>query len=452
MLREKPLILFETIRRLLRRGAIVNLRNVLKKTHSADIAAILRHLSAKERNSLFDLIEDPERAAEVLSETDREVRIEIIKEMPVERTVEILRAMSADDAADIIGSLPEDLSASILEFMKEEEHEEVEELLKYDEDTAGGIMTPDFFALPGETTIAEAITALQKETAAEMVFYIYVVDEPGHLIGVLSLRQLLMNPPEALLLDIVVKDVLSVRTDMDQEQVARIVARYNILAVPVVDEMNMIVGIVTVDDVIDVMRAEATEDILKMAGATDDGALSRSTFKRARTRLPWLFAAFLGGLVSIEIIKAFEETLDRAWYLAAFIPIILGMGGNIGNQSLAMIIRGLATGRVDLREIWKLILKETWVGVSLGLVFGLLLAGIARVQFADVPLLGITVGGAILTNMTIAAFLGTFLPMFFEKINVDPAVASGPFVTTSMDIFGILVLFAWALILPSAVA
>ncbi|MFC1888379.1 magnesium transporter, partial [Thermodesulfobacteriota bacterium] len=367
MLREKPLILFETVRRLLRRGASVNLKNVFKKTHSADIAAILRHLSVKERSSLFDLLEDPERAAEVLSETDAEVRIEIIEGMTVERTVEILRAMSADDEADIIGSLPEDLSASILDFMKEEDHEEVEELLKYDEDTAGGIMTPDYFALPGETTVAEAIAALQKETEAEMVFYIYVVDDPGHLIGVLSLRQLLMNPPEALLLDIVVKDVLSVRTDMDQEEVARIVARYNILAVPVVDEMNMLVGIVTVDDVIDVIREEATEDILKMAGATDDDALSRSTIKRARTRLPWLFAAFFGGLVAIEIIKSFEETLNRAWYLAAFIPIILGMGGNIGNQSLAMIIRGLATGRVDLRETWKLILKETWVGMSLGL-------------------------------------------------------------------------------------
>jgi magnesium transporter len=237
-----------------------------------------------------------------------------------------------------------------------------------------------------------------------------------------------------------VTDVFSVKTDMDQEEVARLVARYDILAVPVVDENNRLVGIVTVDDVIDIIRTEATEDILKMAGVGEEYIETKSVIKSTRIRLPWLFASLIGGIVAFFIIGHFDGILSEVTYLAAFIPVIMGMGGNIGTQSSTIVVRGLATGRLNVRDIWRVVTKELCIGMILGMVYGLIIAAVAQVSYNTIAL-AVSVGLALMSSMSIAALVGSLVPMIMARINVDPAVATGPFVTTSIDIISVFFYF-----------
>jgi magnesium transporter len=235
-------------------------------------------------------------------------------------------------------------------------------------------------------------------------------------------------------------DVFSVQTDMDQEEVARLVARYDILAVPVVDGTNRLMGIVTVDDVIDILRKEATEDILKMAGAGEEFVETKTIFKSTRIRLPWLFASCMGGLFAFFIIGEYESSLSKIAYLAAFIPVIMGMGGNIGTQSSTIVVRGLATGRINVRDIWPVVFKELSIGVILGLVYGLLIGFVAQFRYS-MEALALSVALAVICSMSIAALVGSLVPMGFARINIDPAVATGPLVTTAIDIISVFFYF-----------
>jgi len=355
--------------------------------------------------------------------------------------------MPRDDAADLVGRLPEDKSDAILERMKRKESEEVEGLLHYDDDTAGGIMVPDFIALKEDIKAKDAIESLQTEyQEVEMPFYLYVVDQYSKLAGVISLRQLVVVPPETPLREFMTTEVFSVDTHVDQEEVAKTVARYDILAVPVVDDSNRLVGIVTVDDVIDIFREEATEDILKMAGVGEEFVETKSVFRSTRIRLPWLFASCLGGIVALLIIGEFEGQLNKVAYLAAFIPVIMGMGGNIGTQSSTIVVRGLATGRLSLGDFKAVVSKELAIGLILGLVYGLFIGIVAQVQYSK-EALAFSVGLAVLISMSVAALVGSFVPMAFARINIDPAVATGPFVTTAIDIISVFFYFKIATIL-----
>jgi len=430
-------ILVDSIKRLLRRGAISHLLNIVNKTHAADLSAVFPSLSLSDQHRLFAMIKDTEQKGVLFSELEEDIFLNFVEGMELDEIVEILENMPADDVADLIGRLPDEMSDTILEKMKKEGSEEVEGLLRYDDDTAGGIMVPDFIALKEDTTAKEAIESLQKEHQdVEMPFYLYVVDEYGKLTGVSSLRQLVVVPPERPLKDFMATDVFSVQTDMDQEEVAKIVARYDILAVPVIDETNRLVGIVTVDDVIDIFRQEATEDILKMAGVGEEFVETKSVLKSTRIRLPWLFASCIGGMIAFFIISHFEESLIRYAYLAAFIPVIMGMGGNIGTQSSTIVVRGLATGRINTRDIWTVVLKELTVGCILGLVYGFLIAAVAQIRYSTATF-AISVGLAVISSMAVAALVGSLVPMAFAKINIDPAVATGPFVTTAIDVISV---------------
>lgn len=434
-------ILIESIKRLLRRDATSYLRKIVNKTHAADLSIVFRAISLTDQRKLFEMIEDTEQKGILFRELDEDTFLQIIEDMSPDSVVEILESMPTDDIADLIGRLPEETSEVFLDRMKKEGAEEVEDLLRYDDDTAGGIMVPDFIALRQNVTARQAIESLQKEHIdVEMPFYLYVVDEYGKLVGVSSLRQLVVVPPETRLKDFMVTDVISVRTDVDQEEVARIVARYDFLAVPVVDEANGLVGIVTVDDVIDIMRKEATEDILKMAGAGEEFVETKSVLRSIRIRLPWLFASCLGGIVAFYIIGRFEGSLSKFTYLAAFIPVIMGMGGNIGTQSSTIVVRGLATGRLNIRDIWKVVLKELSIGLILGAVYGLLIGTVAHMRYS-VLALAFSVGIAVISSMTVAALVGSLVPMCFARVNIDPAVATGPFVTTAIDIISVFFYF-----------
>jgi magnesium transporter len=279
-----------------------------------------------------------------------------------------------------------------------------------------------------------------------MVFYVYVTDDYNHLVGVLSLRQLLTVPPSALLKDIMTTDVISVRTDIDQEEVAQLVAKYNILAIPVVDEGNKLMGIITVDDVIDVMREEATEDIYKMAGSSDEELLyGYKSFKIARLRLPWLITNLFGGVITGYLMWQFKVTLKEVIALISFIPVITGMGGNVGGQSATIVVRGFATGRIDVNTMRQVFLKELRVGLIMGVVCGFTI-GVVAFGWHHNPYLGLVVGLAMVTAMTVAAAMGVLAPAFFKKLGVDPAIASTPFVQTANDITGILIYFGTATI------
>ncbi len=434
-------ILVDSIKRLLRRGATTNLKKIVNKTHAADLSRVFHYLSAGEQRRLFGMISDIEQKGTLFSELEEDIFLDFIEDLPLDEIVEVLEQMPTDDVADLIARMPDDSAAAVLEKMKDEGSEEVESLLRYGDDTAGGIMVPDFIALKQDVTAREAIESLQNEhSEVEMPFYLYVVDDYGRLVGVSSLRQLVVVPPQTKLKDFMATDVFSVETGMDQEEVAKIVARYDILAVPVVDENHRLVGIVTVDDVIDIFRREATEDMLRMAGVGEEFIETKSVIKSTRIRLPWLFASCIGGVIAFFVIGKFEGSLIKFAYLAAFIPVIMGMGGNIGTQSSTIVVRGLATGRLNIRDIWTVVFKELTIGFLLGVVYGLLIGLVAQFQY-DTYGLAISVGLSVVCSMSVAALVGSMVPMVFARINIDPAVATGPFVTTSIDIISVFFYF-----------
>ena len=442
-------LLLDTTRRLIRRGALPNLAKLLAKTHPADIAHLFRYLDLNEQRLLFNLIAEPEISADVLSELDHATGAHILEQLDKQTITEVLQEMATDDAADIVGYMPDDLADEILNIMHDEDSREIEQLLSYEEDTAGGIMSPEFFALEQNLTVKEAIVALQQAEDAEMVFYLYVVNAQGQLVGVLSLRQLLTVPPNTQLRDIMTTEVYNVRTDMDQEEVARVVEKYNILAVPVVDDNNRLKGIITVDDVIDVIRQEATEDIYKMAGASEEELLyGNKSFKIARLRLPWLLINLFGGVITGYLMWLFKLTLKEIIALISFIPVITGMGGNVGGQSATIMVRGFATGRIDFSTLRQVFFKEVRVGLIMGSVCGLTV-GVVAWGWHGNPYLGMVVGLAMVIAMAVASTMGVIAPAAFKKLGIDPAIASTPFVQTANDITGILIYFGMATIFLS---
>ena len=436
-------VLRDTFRRLLRRHANANLIKLIEKTHPADLAQLFRHLTEAEQGMLFQLMKPSKETAEFLDELDESILIELLEGEEPGRIADIIREDSSNIQASILSVLPEDLSKAVIELLKADEQEEVEEILAYPKDSAGGLMDTEIFTLPETTLARDAIAALQDHAHAGMVFYLYVADMENRLVGVISLRDLVVTPPDTKLSEFMVKNVQAVYPETDQEEVARIVARYNYLAVPVVDLEGHLLGIVNVDEVVDVIREEATEDFLRMAGVGKDREiLLKSPWENAKSRLPWLFASWLGGVAAMVIIGRFESLLAGVVALAAFIPVVIGMGGNIGTQSSTIIVRGIATGRVVFGNAAKILWKEVRVGLILGLVYGLALGLVAHFSFEDSPpMLGAVVGLSVAVSMLIAATIGTFVPLFLKRLNIDPAIATGPFVTTSIDILGVLFYF-----------
>jgi magnesium transporter len=443
---KEGMVLLDTFKRLHRRGAVENLLRLINKTHPADVAWIFRHLNQTERKFIFNIITQTENVGEFLSELDQAIMVELVDDLTPQFIASIISEMSSDDVADLFEAFPEEKVDEIRKVMEKADREEVDELLQYDSESAGGLMSPDFMALDEELSVGDAINKIQKRSEdMEMVFYLYITHGDGQLSGVVSLRELLMHPPFRSLKNIMNANVISVTTDTDQEEVAHLISQYNILAVPVVDSTYTLVGIVTVDDIIDVIREEATEDFLQMAGVGKDREiLLKSTWENAFTRAPWLFSSWLGGVMSIFVITFFQTELQEVLALAAFIPIVLGMGGNIATQSSTIIIRGITTGRVNMQQIPRLILKEMRVGIILGCLFGILLGILAFFRYTEPTHLGIVIGITVLFVMCLAATVGTIMPLLMKRFGVDAAVATGPFVTTLIDVLGVLTYLSMA--------
>jgi magnesium transporter len=319
--------------------------------------------------------------------------------------------------------------------MRPKESGVVENLLEYPERTAGRIMNPHVFALNEDMTVGEAITELQNNRDVEMVFYLYVVDDRHHLVGVTSLRRLLLVAPATPLKRIMTTDLISARVDTDQEEVARQVASYNLLAIPVVDEEAKLVGVITVDDVIDVIKDEATEDIYRLAGVAGDERVFTPAGESLRKRLPWLGINLVTAFLAAAVVGLFEGTIQQVTALAVFMPIVAGMGGNAATQTLTVIVRGIALGELSWSNSRKALLKESLVGIGNGLVLGLVAAAIAWATRGN-PVLGLLLCAAMMINMFVAATAGTLVPLGLRAANIDPALASSVFITTMTDMFG----------------
>ena len=435
-------LLHETLRRYLRRQAWSHLEKVLAKTRDEELAEVMRGLSEGEQDTLFRLLPDDARRAKVICEMRAPFGQRVLGPLPPDEAASILSEMAPDDMADILADLDSAQAAAIIEIL--EEGDEVEDLMRYGDETAGGIMIPEFLALAADATAEEAVVQLRESADVEMVYYVYVVNEHGHLVGVLSMRRLVTAPPATRVSDVMETDVISVTTDTDQEDVAQIAARYSFLSVPVVDDANRLVGIVTVDDVIDVLRDEATEDILKMAGAGNQLSETTGIRNNVRVRFPWLLASCFGGLVAAAVMGLYDETLQAHSFLAHFLPIVLGMSGNVGTQSATVVVRSLAVGRISRYDNpFGVVQKEILVGLTLGCFYGVLV-GVVALFLGDGYQYAVSIGISVVAGMTFASAVGAGVPMVLNRAGVDPAVATGPFVTTSIDVLGVAGYFAIA--------
>jgi magnesium transporter len=430
-------LVLDSVKRLLRIGATANLLNLLQKQHPADLAQIFTELQDKEREASFTVLAERNGrlAMEAVSELGPEAGAALLATRPAEEIARLAQDIPSDDAAALIDHLPEELSAAVLHLMRPRESGVVENLLEYAERTAGRIMNPNVFALNEDITVGEAITEIQSSRDVEMVFYLYVVDERRHLVGVVSLRRLLLVSPETPLKRIMTADIVSARVDVDQEEVARQVAAYNLLAIPVVDSENKLVGIITVDDVIDVIKDEATEDIYRLAGVAGDERVFTPATESLRKRLPWLGINLLTAFLAAAVVGLFEGTIGVIPVLAVFMPIVAGMGGNAGTQTLTVVVRGIALGELAWSTSRKALLKEALVGLGNGVVLGTVAAGVVWMVRGN-PTLGLVLGMAMIINMFVAATAGTLVPLGLRAANVDPALASSVFITTMTDMFG----------------
>ena len=430
-------VVLDSVKRLQRIGASANLLNLLQKQHPADLAQSFGDLPDGGRQSVVALLveRNPRLAMEAISEMSPEQGAALLAGRPAEEIAKLIQELPSDDAAALIDYLPDELSQPVLEMMRRRESGQVESLLEYGEQTAGRIMNPNVFALGEDLTVGEAIAALQASRDVEMVFYVYVVDARRHLVGVTSLRRLLLVSPETPLKRIMTSDLISVRVDTDQEEAARLVASYNLLAIPVVDEENKLVGVITVDDVIDVIKDEATEDLYRLAGVSGDDRPFTPAGESLRKRLPWLGVNLVTAFVAASVVALFEGTIERVTALAIFMPIVAGMGGNAATQTLTVIVRGIALDEVSWANARKALIKEAIVGLGNGLTLGLLAAVVAWAMKGD-PILGALLAMAMIINMFVAATAGTLVPLGLKALKIDPALASSVFITTLTDIAG----------------
>lgn len=431
-------VVLDSVKRLQRIGASANLLNLLQKQRPADLADVFNQLPDGDCRGLLDLLLDHNSrlAMEALVEYGAEPGAGLLEDYPAERIALWLNELPSDDAAALIDELPDNLSETVLERMRPQESGEVENLLEYAEQTAGRIMNPTVFALSEGLTAGEAIQALQgSPREVEMVFYLYVVDERRHLVGVVSLRRLLLVAPETPLQRIMTTDLIAARADTDQEEVAQQVANYNLLAIPVVDEFNKLVGIITVDDVIDIIKDEATEDIYRLAGVSGDEHVFTSVRESARKRLPWLAMNLVTATLAAFVVRAFQGTIDQVVVLAVLMTIVASMGGNAATQTLTVIVRGIALDELTWGNSRKALFKEALVALGNGLVLGMAGAGVAWLLSGSI-VLGLILALAMVINLLVAAVAATLIPIGLRAIKVDPALASAVFITTLTDVFG----------------
>jgi magnesium transporter len=413
--------------------------------HPYDQATFFKELDEEVRAKVYHYL-SPEEMASLFEnlEFEEDEYKDVLAEMTPDYAADMLSNMYADDAVDVLNELDKDQVASYLTIMDDEAAQEIKDLLHYEEYTAGSIMTTEFIAISKNQTVRSAMTILKNEAPrAETIYYIYVIDEERCLAGVVSLRDLIVSDDDTFVSEIMNDRVVSVSVSEDQEEVAKKIRDYNFLAVPVVDFQDHLLGIITVDDIVDVMDEEASDDYSKLAGVSDMVTIDRNPMTNARKRLPWLIILLFLGMMTASLIGKFEDTLNKVAILATFIPLIAGMAGNTGTQALAVAVRGIATGDLQKESKLKLIIREAGTGFITGTTCGILVMLIVFFWQHDF-FLGLLVGISIFSTLIVATLAGSFIPLLMHRFNIDPAVASGPFITTINDIISILIYFGMA--------
>jgi magnesium transporter len=415
------------------------------KGHPADIAALLNELDPLQRILIFRLLPKDD-AVEVFEHLDIENQSELLSKFHDDRTISLVNEMSPDDRAPLFDELPAKVIKQLLGRMTPEEWKATAELLGYEENTAGRIMTPEYVDLKRSLTVEEAIQRIKRiGKDKETIYYLYPIDETRHLLGVVSLKHIVLAQPETMIQEIMDTEVIKVTTDDDQEEVARIIKDYDLLAVPVVDKEERLVGIVTVDDVVDVIEEEATEDMLKMGGVevAEKGYFKSSFFDNVRKRIVWLTLLLGLNTLTGTIILGQKKLLEGVIVLSAFIPILIGSGGNAGAQSSTVVIRGLAIGEIEVKDAVRIILRELAMGVGLGLLLGAVATLWAHWLQGDWTIAAV-VGLSFVFVITVATTIGTLLPLIVKKIGLDPALMATPLITTTVDVTALLIYFAIA--------
>jgi magnesium transporter len=433
--------LLEDIRVLVETQSAAALLNILTDLRSADIADILNQLPDEDARYLFELL-PPEEASEVLLDLQENVREALMEELSAKRLSEIVVELDSDDAVDIVSELDDAMAEQILDTLGPDDSAELRELLGYDEDTAGGLMATEFPVVLASGTAQDAIEAVRRTAEdTQDVYEVYAVDEEGKLRGIIDLKNLLLVKADSPVADIMDVDIISVRTDVDQEDVANVMRKYDLLTLPVVDADNHPVGIITFDDIADVIHEEAQEDISRMSGIMDDTDTSSTVSEIFRGRLPWLLVGFAGEILAAFVLSNFEEEISKVVIAAFFIPIIMAMGGNAGIQASSVVVRGLATGELALSRTFRRLGRELTSALLMGTALGLLLFVIV-IGWSGDGNFGLTVALSLLIVIINATIVGATVPLMLDRMNIDPALATGPFITTSNDALGLLIYLA----------
>lgn len=436
----------DRIRELIDDNSPESLSEELNSYHSADLADILQELKEEERIECFKLIER-EKAAEIIEYIPPQLQVEILSGIDQEEASKIITMLPHDAAADVLGDMEEDETATYLDKLPQKFSDEVRELLTYDEETAGGLMNPLVMTVNMDMTAQQVLDYVRIRAEEDNVdlYYIYVVDKQNHLIGVISLRGLLLSKKTAKVADIMISDIVKLHVDDQQGYIADEFMKYQFNALPVVDLYNRLKGVVTWDDIQDVVEEETTEEIYASSGiatdlAEEDEILSGSLSTSIKARTPWLFVTLLGELVAVNVANYFDKTLQALPIIAIFMPLLAGLAGNIGTQSITLMVRGLSTGQIGLSGALKHIGRETVIGLTIGIFFGVIVTLVTCGWQHNVEL-GIIVGLSMAINMALATLIGTLTPFAMKKMNIDPAVASGPVIATAIDVLGLAVYF-----------
>jgi len=427
----------ELVRELIRTATPDRVLRIIGRSHPADIALLFKDLEPAEVRQLFELLLSVRRAGKTLMELPPDLLPEILDLIEDEKLAKMLVWADPDDEVTFIEGLPEERRERVLSLVDPDRRERVKQFIGFPEGTVGRIMTPDFLALPPNTTAQGAIDKIRERGELETFFYLYVVDESGKLLGVVPIRALVIAPKERTLSEMMIADPIRGQVSMDQEAAARLVSKYELLALPIVDQEGCLVGIITVDDVIDIIDKETTEDMYKMAGLEEQDRIFSRPRLSIQKRLPWMGFNLLTAMLAAFVVGLFERTIEEVVALAIFMPVVAGMGGNGGIQTLTVMVRGIALGELAFSTTWRVVLKEVTVGIVMGAIIGALVAIIAYLWKGN-PMLGFILALAMVINLFVASLAGTLIPLALKQLNLDPAMGSGVVVTTFTDVFGFL--------------
>lgn len=427
----------------LKEGKKQTVQNIMQELQPYDMAQQYLHVPEKHRQKLLTFL-SVEELSDLVQELEKEEQLDVLYKLGKNRSTKVLDFMENDDLADLLTDLEPERTEELLADMDQQESFAVQNLMSYPPDTAGGIMTDRYVSIPMHYSVQEAVDKLKYfAEIAEYLNYLYVIDDNRDLVGVVSYKDLLLNSLQDNIEDIMYSRVIKVDVHMDQEEVAKLISRYNFISIPVVEDENRLVGVITVDDIIDVVIQEANEDIEKLSATGKAIDFDTKPLTAAYKRLPWLILLLFIGLISGSIIDGFSATLETVVALAFFMPMIAGMTGNTGTQSLAVVVRGLVSYDLNIKQVVKLIVRELWVGIMIGITCGIMIAIIAFIWQGSFTL-GLVVGSSLLITLIIGTLAGTIIPLILYQFDVDPAVASGPLITTINDILSLLIYFGMA--------